>query len=307
MTGRLLLISPVRDEARHIDRVARAVTNQTRRPDLWAVVDDGSLDGTPLILRRLAADVPFLRVLRTPEGYTVDTGDRLAAAAVPRAFNWALEQLPWWGFTHIGKLDGDIELPRDYIERIMLEFEREPALGIAAGVLVERFGSRDKLLGAPPNHAPPNARIYRRECFEGIGGIQERLGWDTVDETYARLRGFMTRSLPELPVRHLRSIGTADGQLRGRARHGRCAYIAHYSSLWMLLRSVKVAITFPPVGLSGVAFLWGYLHAAATSVERVEDSEFRTFIRGELRCRLLAKLWVPLAARRRRIGEGPFA
>ena len=80
----------------------------------------------------------------------------------------------------------------------------------------------------------PRARcpeVYSRECFEAIGGIDERLGWDTIDETYARLRGFTTRSFDGLVARHHRPVGTADGTLRGRARHGQCAYILHYGGL----------------------------------------------------------------------------
>ena len=52
-----------------------------------------------------------MRVLRTPSSYTRATGDRHAVAAAPRAFNWALRASSRQ-FTHIGKLDGDIELPR---------------------------------------------------------------------------------------------------------------------------------------------------------------------------------------------------
>ncbi len=54
MTQRLLLISPVRNEEAHIERIADAVARQTRRPDLWVVVDDASTDRTPEILTTLA-------------------------------------------------------------------------------------------------------------------------------------------------------------------------------------------------------------------------------------------------------------
>ncbi len=77
----------------------------------------------------------------------------------------------------------------------------------------------------------------------------------------------------------------ADGRLRGRARHGECAWILHYGLGWVSLRSLKVA-SVPPVGLSGVAFLYGYCRAALRGIPQVEDEDFRRFVRRELRARM---------------------
>src|SRR4051812_20563384 len=90
---RVLLVSPVRNERDHIERVARSVAAQERPPDLWLVVDDGSTDGTGAVLDRLADEIPFMRVVRTPPGFTVDSGDRNAAGGPDRAFNFGLDQV----------------------------------------------------------------------------------------------------------------------------------------------------------------------------------------------------------------------
>ena len=42
----------------------------------------------------------------------------------------------------------------------------------------------------PPHHVRGALKLYSRECFEAIGGVQERLGWDTIDEVYARMAAF---------------------------------------------------------------------------------------------------------------------
>jgi poly-beta-1,6-N-acetyl-D-glucosamine synthase len=282
-TQRLLLISPVRNEAANIERTARAVAAQTRPPDEWLVADDGSDDGTADILRGLGAEIPFMRVLQCPPAPR--SRDRLATAAEARAFNLALAAAGMRDFSHVGKLDGDIELPPDYFERLLAAFASEPRLGVAGGVLLEptRRGWRPARI--PSYHVRGALKLYSRECFDAIGGVQERLGWDTIDETYARMRGYATYSLPELVARHHRPVGTADGALRGRARHGRCAYILRYGPGWVALRSLKVAASRPPV-VSGAAFLYGYLRAAMRREPRVEDEAFRTFVRGELRARL---------------------
>jgi biofilm PGA synthesis N-glycosyltransferase PgaC len=281
----LLLITPVRNEAAHIARTARAVAAQTRPPDAWLVVDDGSDDGTGALLQALAADIPSMRVIATPSDHTPAGPDRLAAAAEARAFNWALGHVDLGEYRYVAKLDGDIELPHDYFERLIARFEAEPTLGIAGGMLLEPSGAEWRRQRVPDYHVRGALKLYRRECFEAIGGIEERLGWDTIDETYARLRGFTTRSFGDLVARHHRPEATAEGALRGRARHGQCAYVVHYGLGWVALRSLKEAASWPP-GLSGAAFLYGYLRSAARREPRVQDVEFRRLVRRELRGRL---------------------
>lgn len=297
---RLLVISPVRDEQAHIERVAAAVASQIRQPDAWVVIDDGSTDETPDILAALLVEIPFLTVLRAPErSAAAKATDRLALAAEARAFNLALAGVRWRSFTHVAKLDGDTELPPRYFERLLAEFAADPRLGLAGGVYADpvKGGTRWRVVRIPhEHHVPGSLKCWSLPCFEAIGGVQERLGWDTIDETYARMHGYATRSLPELVALHHRPWGTADGALRGRARHGACAYVARFTLPWVMLRSLKVARA-KPLLLSGFAFLYGYLSAMLRGAQRVEDPDFARFVRRELRARVLAAaLSTPLLA-----------
>jgi len=280
----LLLITPARDEAVHLERTIRAVAAQTRRPDLWLIVDDGSTDATPEILSHAAAELPFVRVLQAPQR-DESGGDRLALAAEARAFNWALSEVDLDDYTHVGKLDADIELSSEYVERLLRHFDEEPELGVAGGRLLERGPAGWQPARVPNHHVRGALKTYSRECFTSIGGIEERLGWDTIDETYARMNGYATSSFPELTARHHRPVATRGGTLRGRARHGQCAYILRYSAWWVTLRSLKVACS-RPYGLSGLAFFYGYVRSAVRHEERVEDERFRRFVSRELRGRL---------------------
>jgi poly-beta-1,6-N-acetyl-D-glucosamine synthase len=291
MTGgkRLLIISPVRNETAHIELVVESVARQTRPPDLWLVVDDGSEDGTRARLELLASEIPFMRLLSTPLGFTRDSGDRHLVAAAPRAFNWALATTEWRGFTHIGKLDGDIELPADYFERLLAEFDRNPSLGIGGGTLVEHDGRDWQTMKVAPHHVRGALKLYCRDCFEAIGGVQERLGWDGVDETYARMRGYETRSFDQLVARHHRRLGTADGAVRGKVRRGATDYVLGFHLPWAVAKSLKFAVGEPgPV--AGAAYLCGYLQAAVTFVPRVEDPLYRSFVTRDQRRRLAQTL-----------------
>jgi biofilm PGA synthesis N-glycosyltransferase PgaC len=293
MRERLLIITPAFNEAANLERTARSVASQTREPDVWLLVDDGSTDGTLEIASTLAADVPCMRVLSAPQRVEErDSRDKLALAKEARAFNWALSQVDLREFTHVGKLDGDVELPPHYFERLLERFAADADLGLAGGVL-EELGPRGwRRLGAPSYHVHGALKLFTRECFDAIGGIEERLGWDTIDETYARMRGYRTRSFGDVVARHHRPWGSADGRLRGSARIGECAYIVRYSLPWVMLRTVKVCRAEPYV-LAGLWFLFGYLSARVRRRPKLEDEDFRHFVRRELRARLFPSRFRP--------------
>jgi glycosyltransferase involved in cell wall biosynthesis len=282
---RLLLITPCRDEADHLERTLASVAGQTRPPDLWLIVDDGSTDATPEILTRWAARLPCLELMRTRRHHRRE-GDGLAEAAEAAAFNQALGSVALGDFSHVGKLDADIELAPDYFQRLLDRSAVEADLGIVGGSLLEDHGNGWEPTGGPEHHVRGALKLYRRDCLEALGGgIQERLGWDTIDEVEARMRGYRTRSLPQPTAKHLRPVASRGGILRGRARLGRAAFILRYSPWWVAAKSAQVGLKRPFV-LGGIAYFWGYLRAAAGDRHnRVEDPEFARFVAAELRGR----------------------
>jgi poly-beta-1,6-N-acetyl-D-glucosamine synthase len=293
VTQRLLLISPVRNEEAHLELIADAVARQTRPPDLWIVVNDGSTDHTGEILARLAERIGFLKAVDAAiEPRKASVKDQLATAAEVRAFNIGLDSVAWRQYTHIAKLDGDTELPPHYFERLLGEFEGDATLGLAGGVYADPAprGQGWEVVAIPTEyHVPGTLKCYSLACFQAVGGMQERLGWDTIDEIYARMRGYRTSAFADLVALHHRPRASADGTLRGRARHGECAYIAHFTLSWVTLRAFKMARARPRV-LSGVAFLFGYLRSAVRRTPRVADPAFRQFVRHELRARMIGAL-----------------
>lgn len=289
MQTRLLIVSPVRNESAHIERVVRGVAAQTRPPDVWVVIDDSSTDGTYEKLVELAREVSFMQVMRAPIRAS-ETGarDRLAMAAEAKSFNTGLNSVAWEEFTHVGKLDGDVELPPRYYEEVLAAFATDDRIGMACGELVEYEHGRPRLLHKAGHHVHGALKTYSLECFRAVGGIREQLGWDTIDETYARMLGYRTGSLGNLgsvEAIHHRPAGSADGTLRGRARHGVCAYIGYQTVPWILVRSLKIAL-HKPLGVSGLAFLYGYFRAAMRGVPRVDDPHYRRYARWELRQRM---------------------
>ena len=260
---------------------------QTRPPEAWVVVDDGSTDETPAILARLSEEIPFLVLCATPPPLGAAVKDRLAAAADPRAFNRGLASVAWPTFTHIAKLDGDTELPARYFEVLLSRFAQDSRLGIAGGVRTEHTVNGWRVERAPAGyHVPGALKCYTTACLQEIGGVSERLAWDTIDEVYARMRGYHTHAFGDLVAVHHRPWGSADGALRGRLRHGRCAYIAHYPWAWVAARAL-LPQPARPRAMSSLCFVAGYAQAAIRRTDRVDDDAFRRFMHAELRARAL--------------------
>lgn len=282
----MLIVTPVRNEAAHIEAVAQALAAQTRPPARWVVVDDNSTDGTGELLERLSAEIEFMQVVSTPAEFTVKAADRLAVAAAPRAFNFGLAAAGGLeGYTHVGKLDGDVQLRPDYYERILAELDADASLGIAGGVILEQRHGEWRATPSAPEHVRGALKLYTRECFAAIGGVVERLGWDGIDETLARMRGFSTRSFDHAEALHHRETGSADGRLRGHVRWGEAHWILCHGPVWTLARAAKVA-RIRPRGASGLAYLYGYGRATVRRVPRVDVEGYRDFVRAEQRRRM---------------------
>jgi hypothetical protein len=128
-------------------------------------------------------------------------------------------------------------------------------------------------------------KLWSAGCFADIGGVVERLGWDGIDTTLARMHGYRTRSFPAAEGRHFRAAGSADGRLRGHARWGEAHWILNHGPLWTTVRAAKVA-RIRPRGASGAAYLYGYARAAARRVPRFEADGYREFVRNEQRRRM---------------------
>ena len=106
---RLVAITPCRDEEAHLEATIKSIAVQTRRPDLWIVVDDGSTDRTPEILAQATREHPFIRVVRRE-----DQGERRVGPGVIDAFYSGLDSIEIEEFDFVCKLDADLELPQRY-------------------------------------------------------------------------------------------------------------------------------------------------------------------------------------------------
>jgi glycosyltransferase involved in cell wall biosynthesis len=294
---RIAVVVPFLDEATHLGELLDSLAGQTRRPDRLLLVDDGSRDGSTAIATRFAREHRWARVARRrPQRRS---RDRLAGGTAAAAFAWGAEQLGT-SWDVVAKLDADLRLPTSTIATVERCLEERPALGIAGPRLRVTAAPGTPPHRCPPDHVDGAAKFYRRACWEQIAPFPQLLGWDTIDEVRARLRGWEVRStaLPGGGPLQLRSMGRHDGLLRGYRRWGRCAWGFGEHPLHLLAVAVQRAGD-PPAVLGSLNYLWGWTSAALRRAPRAEP-EVRAFVRRDqlqrLRRRALGRATRPSLA-----------
>src|SRR5262245_4657586 len=182
-----VIVSPVKDEGAYITFTLESMITQTRPPQRWLLVDDGSRDDTPAILEHYRQAYAWIDVLRLER----DAQRRTGSAEII-AFSRGVERLAGLRFDVIVKLDGDLRFSPTYFDGLLRRFEADGQLGIASGVYLEARRTRWVPVPMPPYHAAGACKAVRWQCFREIGGFVPVKGWDTVDEIRAQMRGWRT-------------------------------------------------------------------------------------------------------------------
>lgn len=280
---RLVVVVPFLDEAQHLPRFLASMAAQTRQPDRLVLVDDGSTDGSGEIAAAFATQYPFAMALGRPP--RVRRRDRLATADELRAFQWGITQAGE-PFDVVAKLDGDLELTPGTIEEIMRMLTLDPGLGMAGSYLSEEdpaSGARRRLR-IRAEHVHGATKFYRRECYEDIAPVPAIMGWDTMDEVKARMRGWRTQSFALIggdPL-HMRPRSSYDGVGRGFRRSGEGSYALGDHPLHVLLYAGRHVVDTP--GPSGALnYLAGWGGAALRRFPRAEPDVREHIRRDELR------------------------
>jgi glycosyltransferase involved in cell wall biosynthesis len=275
---------PFLNEREHLPAFLESLAAQTRPPDRALLVDDGSTDGSAELAERFAAEHPWAQALRRPP--RDPERDRLASAKELEAFRWAVGRLDLdWDV--VGKLDADLRLTPRTLETLVAELERDERLGLAGAYLREN-GRRVRI---GDGHVHGATKLFRRACWDDVQPVPAILGWDTIDEFTARMRGWRTQSfaMPDGDPEHLRPRGTHDGLLRGYRRWGLCSYALGEAPVHVALYAGRQMATERPPVLGGLSYLAGYAAAAARRVERA-DGDLRAYVRGQQKRRLRARI-----------------
>jgi poly-beta-1,6-N-acetyl-D-glucosamine synthase len=282
MLPRYVLVTPARNEAQFIELTIKSVVAQTIRPLKWAIVSDGSTDGTDDIVSKYAAKHPWIELVRMPE-----RRERNFAAKV-HAFNAGRARMKDLEYEMIGSLDGDISFDEDYFSFLLQMLVEDPELGLVGTPFKGSSSPTYDYRFVSIEHVSGACQLFRRQCFEEIGGYVPVKGGgvDHIAVIATRMKGWKTRTFTEKVCLHHRGIGTAErGTLMARFRTGVQDYALGGHPIWELFRTVY-QMTKKPIVAGGLVLAAGYVCAMVRHQEKPISGEMVAFRRREQMQRL---------------------
>jgi poly-beta-1,6-N-acetyl-D-glucosamine synthase len=280
MDTKYVVITPVRDEEKYLPRSIESMVNQTVRPEEWVIVNDGSKDRTREIVEEARRSYPWIRGV-----HRGDRGYRKWGAGIIEAFYSGFNALQCSDWDFMSKLDGDLSFEPGYFEGALEKFRENQKIGIGGGTLYHFEGGRKVIETCPSFHVRGGAKIFRRGCWEAIGGLWVGPGSDTVDEVKANMLGWTTMSFPELEMLHHRPTGSSWGNWGGLVKDGKVDYV--YGSHPAFLTAKSAARLFRrPYVVGSVALVYGYVAAYLQRIPQVDDPELIRYLRRQQLARL---------------------
>lgn len=276
-----IIISPVRNEEKNIEKALQSVVSQTIKPSRWIIVNDGSTDKTAEIVMEYVQKYRWISLINlSNRGYY----DLMCGGEI-KAFYKGYEKILDCDFEFLAKLDGDISFDKWYFENLFKEFYLNRKLGIASGACNYYEGNRLILEKSYKKHVRGAARVYRKECWDEIGGVINDLGWDAIDVYKARMLGWDTYNFEHIRMIHHVKTWSKGGLIHGRMRAGRMAFLMGTHPLFFFLKVVQESFNTPLI-LSGCAFLGGYMMCFIKKERPVVGPDLMSYIRKEQMSRL---------------------
>jgi glycosyltransferase involved in cell wall biosynthesis len=274
-----IIVTPCKNEQENISHLVTSVVNQTIKPKLWTIVDDGSTDSTPEILRNIAAKYSWIYV------HTLEKGKRDLsfhyAEVVNNGFNLALNYSERHKIfcDYLGLIDADMILSLDFFEKIMNKFEENSNLGIASGTVMYKKKNEETLEGGRDNLPIGGLRIWRKECFLNTGGFPISYSPDSVSNVLAILNGWDTVRYEDITGIQTRETSSAEGLWKGFKIRGKSDYYRGYHPLYITFKFFKY--TYKPPFYLGISYLLGYITGVIKLRTKIENIEVRNYYRNK--------------------------
>jgi glycosyltransferase involved in cell wall biosynthesis len=257
--------------------------HQTVLPLQWIIVNDGSSDKTGDIIDEYSNRFPWIQAV-----HRKNRGFRKSGGGVVEAFEDGYQRIHATDWQFMVKFDGDLSFEPDYFERCFRYFAENPKLGVGGGVICYVTDGIKEFEECPDFHVRGATKIYRRSCWEAIGGFWPAPGWDTIDEVKANSLGWTTQSFRDLHLVHHRHTGSADGLWGGLVKNGRANYVCAYHPLFMLAKCIRRFFQKPRI-VGSVALMYGFVSGYLRRLPQVDDPAMIAYLRREQISRLTGR------------------
>ncbi|MFO7772803.1 MAG: glycosyltransferase family 2 protein [Dehalococcoidia bacterium] len=296
-----ILVTALKNEEANLPALIRSVANQTLRPAVWCIVDDGSTDRSADIISDAALEHPWIHMVKLHQDLAYDIGKHYASVCIT-GFDHALAYCEQNNleFDYIALSDADMVYPEDYFAKC-IDFLRENLeFGIVSGsILVQEKGGgtyKESRLELGDGRPRGTGRVWRKEAFIDTGGYIMAKSPDTVSNVKALLRGWRIKQLSEITCYQTRDTGGKSGLWRGYFHRGERSYYLSMTPLSILNAIVDMMLISRPKGrlTRSLALFLGYCKSFLRREEKLDDDEIKVYF-GSYR-RIAGNYWLFLRA-----------
>jgi glycosyltransferase involved in cell wall biosynthesis len=271
-----VLITPVKNEEETIGSVIDSVIEQSVKPDLWIIVNDGSTDQTEKIVLEKAKDCVWIKLVSKEINKTYNWlgYSRVINEGIGFLLTSTLKKLNEFKF--IGILDSDITLEKLYFEKLTNFLNNNFEYGVVSGEIYieKKDGWRPEVVNKSPRGG---ARIYAAPALNQIGGFPQTPSPDRVSDIKLQVHGFKLFKLEKAHAfQHRPSFGKQN-ILKAHFSHGRSRYLLDFDLFHVVFISVKYAFQRKPFILSGILFFAGFLSGYLLKIKKIKDPEIRQY------------------------------
>lgn len=274
-----IIVTPCKNEEKSLPGLINSVLNNTIRPNLWVIVDDGSTDSTPHILREFSEKHEWVHIIRGKESVRDLTFHY--SKIVDYAIKYAIDhcetnEVPC---EFISLIDADMLLENNFFESILERMNKDPKIGVCSGsaayymneTLVNETGRSQNPIGG--------LRVWRKKCFEDSGGFPYSYSADSVSNVLAILAGWKIVKYNDIIAITARPTTSTEGFWKGYKTRGASDYYRDYHPLYVLFKSLKYFLKRPYY--IGAAYLYGYIYGLFFIKEKIDIPEVRCYYRNK--------------------------
>jgi len=271
-----IIVTPCKNEGDNLPKLIQSVAEQSIRPVLWVIIDDGSTDNTSEIIKEAKEKYRWIKNIRLDSSKR-DLGLHYASIVI-KGLNFAVEYCKKNGidYSYVGNLDGDLTLEHTFFENIIREFEMDSKLGVASGGTKHIIGNRVIHAKVEIDEPSGGHMLIRRECFEECEGFPLSYSPDSVLKAKARLRGWKTKRFEKSMATEIRDVHAAEGYWKGYVLKGKSAYYVNLNPIHMLIKSIMYIFIRRPYYI-GLAYFLGYFSDFIRRKEQINDDEIKEY------------------------------
>jgi len=274
-----VVVTPCKNEGKNLQKLASSILNNTLKPSLWVLYNDGSSDNSCNILNDFKKEYDFVEVIHAKESIR-DLGfhySDIVNEAIKYAFKICENKNI--RYEYIALIDADMILEKDFFEKIIDRFEKNPNLGVCSGTVAYVHESQTVLEKGRSNHPIGGLRVWRKKCLEDTGGFPRSYSADSVSNVLAILRGWDTKKYEDIIGIETRRTSSAEGLWKGFITRGKSDYYRDYHPAYVMFKSFKYSMKYP--FYIGVAYLVGYVNGITVIKKKIDIPEVRAYYRNK--------------------------